>query len=107
MKLPGYRNGSAGGVFWAPSANWAEDLLAVKDFRVTTVKGTSWPVHPRVDPSGTEGNAQRIVRGTDMAWENAVLSANQNDVQPRLIDRAASLASIPAPAPREATSSRS
>src|SRR5260370_25080267 len=106
MKLPGYRNGSAGGVFCAPSANSAEDLLAVKDFRVTTVKGTSWRVHPRVDPAGTEGNAQRIVRGTDMAWENSVLSANQTDVDPRLIQQAACVTAIPAPATDESTSSR-
>ncbi len=41
-----------------------------------------------------------------MAWENAVLSANQNDVEPRLIERAACVAAIPAPATGESTSSR-
>jgi transcriptional regulator with AAA-type ATPase domain len=40
-----------------------------------------------------------------MAWENAVLSANQNDVEPCLIEQAACEAAIPAPATAESTSS--
>jgi formate hydrogenlyase transcriptional activator len=40
-----------------------------------------------------------------MTWENAVLSANQNDVEPRLVEQASCEASVPAPATAESTSS--
>src|ERR1700756_1639603 len=86
MKFPGYRNGP-GGAFCARSANSAEDLVVVKRFRIATVKETSWCVHRRVDPAGTEENAQRIVRGTNMAWENAVISENQDNVEASLTER--------------------
>src|SRR5216683_3679250 len=55
--------------------------------------------------SATGEKAQRIVRGTNMAWENAVLSANQNDAEPCLIERPACEAFIPASATVESTSS--
>jgi formate hydrogenlyase transcriptional activator len=47
-----------------------------------------------VDPAGTEENAQRIVRGTIMAWESAVFSENQNDAEACLARQAAYKAGI-------------
>jgi len=68
-------------------------------------------IHPRMDPPGTEEKAQRIVRGTNMAWENAVLSDNQNDVEACLAEQAANEADIlhaqqPNPPPRRCSQVR-
>jgi formate hydrogenlyase transcriptional activator len=40
-----------------------------------------------VDPPGTEKKAQRIVKGAAMAWGDAFLSENQNDVEACLTER--------------------
>jgi len=66
---------------------------------------TSWRVHPGVDPVGTEENAQRIVRGTNMAWENAIRSETQNDVETCLVRQAAYKAGISTRATAASTSS--
>jgi gamma-glutamyl phosphate reductase len=34
-----------------------------------------------VDPTETEEETLRIMRGTIMAWENAVLSENEDDIE--------------------------
>jgi transcriptional regulator with GAF, ATPase, and Fis domain len=57
-----------------------------------------------VDPPGTEEKAERIVRETNMAWENAVISENQNDLEASLTEREYE-ANIPARATAESTSS--
>src|SRR5713226_5546865 len=61
-------------------------------------------IHPRVDPEGTEQKAQQIVGGTNMAWENVVLSENQNVVEACLAEQAYE-ADIPTLGTAESTSS--
>jgi formate hydrogenlyase transcriptional activator len=53
-------------------------------------------------PAGTEEKAERLVKGTNMAWGNAVLSENQNDVEACLTGREYE-ANIPARATAEHT----
>src|SRR5260370_23622723 len=48
-----------------------------------------------MDPPDSEEKVKRIVRETTMAWENAVLSENQNDVEACLTRQAAYKAGIP------------
>jgi len=60
-----------------------------------------------VSANGSSGNkreGQQIVKGTTMALENVVLSANQNDVEACLAERAANEADIPTRAAAESTS---
>src|SRR6516225_2262346 len=60
--------------------------------------------NPRVDRGVTEQQANRIVRGGTMAWGNAVLSENQNDVETCLTERGYE-AEIPTCATAESASS--
>src|SRR5712671_6052557 len=60
-----------------------------------------------VSANGSSGNkreGQQIVKGTTMALENAVLSANQSDVEACLVERAANESDIPTRAAAESTS---
>jgi formate hydrogenlyase transcriptional activator len=59
-----------------------------------------------MDHGGTEQKAQQIVGGTDMAWGNAVLAENQNDVEACLVEQAYD-ADIPTRGTAESTSSAS
>src|SRR5258706_4970305 len=43
--------------------------------------------NPRVDPAETEEETQRIMRGATMAWENAVLPENADDIETCLTGR--------------------
>jgi formate hydrogenlyase transcriptional activator len=47
-----------------------------------------------MDPPGTEENARRMMRETNMAWENALLSETQNDVETCLARQVACKAGI-------------
>src|SRR5712671_8215532 len=54
--------------------------------------------------SGNEREGQQIVKGTTMALENVVLSANQSDEEACLVERAPVEAEIPTRAGAESTS---
>jgi hypothetical protein len=85
-------------------SRWTFASCRMRRMLPTSIDGFSLMGSANGSPAAVE-KARRIVRGTTMACENAVLSANQNDVEPCLIEQAAYEAATPTPATDESTSS--